>query len=400
MLDSIYAFLGVTPDIGHMCLSLFFCNLFAFGFSVVPPKNLVLRHLFSPVVCCGLYYCLFRDNLPWHIIADGFFVYMFVSLFPNKKWMPWTTTIVLLLHLANVQWLGTSMHTAPMMMTAIKLSTMSWDVHDNTVPAPSLVSLFGYVFFFPGFFVGPPCRYNEYMFNIGFQPHHGYLEAATGKAVTGVLCAILWYLLMDYNFAYVLEPEFQELSFYAKLGFLQVAGLSSRLMYYIAWKLSESAYILSGLGFLTHSQGLDFSGMENVDIVGIETSTSLRGFWQCWNKRTSSWLRDCIYTRLNCSRPNASLITFAVSAFWHGIFPGYYLTFLTASFFGMVGNKLYRLTKTWNVPGSAILGWMLTNFALSYGGAPFVLLDFYAGLAVWKEFYFFPHIVAGLFLLL
>lgn len=400
MSDSIYSFLGVSPDVAHMGLCLVLVNLFSFVFSLIPPKLTTARHLFSPLSCLMTYYMLFRDNLPWHIIGDILVTYCVLKVFPRNKYMPWVVTISLLLHLGNVQWLGTSVHTAPMMMTAIKLSLLAWDVHDNSVASPSLVSTFGYTFFFPGFFVGPPCGYEEYVFNIYFLPHPGYKMEALKKASVGMTCAVAWYFLMDYGYSWCLEPEFTEQTMVAKVLFLQLAGFSSRLKYYIAWKLSESAYILSGLGFKNHTEGkLDFSGIENVDIVGIETSTSLHGFWKCWNKRTTYWLRNCIYSRLPTSKMSASLITFAISAFWHGIFPGYYLTFLTASLFGMAGNKIYRMKLS--VPYlSGFFAWVFTIFAINYGGAPFVLLDFNAGLAVWSEFYFIPHILAGLLMVL
>lgn len=400
MTETFYSFLGISVDVGHMGFSLILVNLFSFVFSFIPPKLTTVRHLFSPLACLMTYYFLFRDNLPWHITADIIVTYSLLKVFPRNKLTPWIITTSLLLHLGNVQWLGTSVHTAPMMMTAIKLSLLAWDVHDNSVASPSLISTFGYTFFFPGFFVGPPCGYEEYVFNIYFLPHPGYKMEALKKAGVGIACAITWYLLMDFDYYFCIEPQFQDYTMPSKILFLQLAGFSSRLKYYIAWKFSESAYILSGLGFKNHIEGeLDFSGIENVDIVGIETSTSLHGFWKCWNKRTSSWLRECIYRRLPLSKTSSSLVTFAVSAFWHGIFPGYYLTFITASLFGMVGNKLHHLKIS--VPFlSEIFAWVITNFAINYAGAPFVLLDLSSGLMVWREFYFIPHIVAGLFMLM
>jgi len=42
-----------------------------------------------------------------------------------------------------------------------------------------------------------------------------------------------------------------------------------------------------------------------------------------WNKMTSLWLRYVVYERCR-----STFAVFLFSAFWHGFYPGYYLTFL------------------------------------------------------------------------
>lgn len=49
-----------------------------------------------------------------------------------------------------------------------------------------------------------------------------------------------------------------------------------------------------------------------------------------WNIRTLIWLRRVVYERAPYMNTAA---VFAVSAFWHGFYPGYYVAFFTAGLF-------------------------------------------------------------------
>lgn len=64
-----------------------------------------------------------------------------------------------------------------------------------------------------------------------------------------------------------------------------------------------------------------------------------------WNKGTNRWLRSIVYERMKCYR---LVLTYTLSAVWHGFYPGYYLTFANGAFFTIVARtvseiKLYPL---------------------------------------------------------
>lgn len=63
--------------------------------------------------------------------------------------------------------------------------------------------------------------------------------------------------------------------------------------------------------------------------VCFQTATSLKVNIDCWNKMTIVWLRRVVYDR--SPRAYSTWAVFAVSAIWHGFYPGYYLTFFSAA---------------------------------------------------------------------
>lgn len=48
-----------------------------------------------------------------------------------------------------------------------------------------------------------------------------------------------------------------------------------------------------------------------------------------WNTSTARWLRNCYYEQIQyyLGKKMASLATFMISAFWHGTYPSYYISF-------------------------------------------------------------------------
>ena len=57
-------------------------------------------------------------------------------------------------------------------------------------------------------------------------------------------------------------------------------------------------------------------------------STSLKVLLDNWNKMTSLWLRYVVYERCR-----STFAVFLFSAFWHGFYSGYYVTFLNGAIF-------------------------------------------------------------------
>lgn len=64
-------------------------------------------------------------------------------------------------------------------------------------------------------------------------------------------------------------------------------------------------------------------------------SLSLKNSIEHWNKGTNNWLRFIVYERV---KHNKLVLTYALSALWHGFYPGYYLTFANGAFFTMASR--------------------------------------------------------------
>lgn len=57
---------------------------------------------------------------------------------------------------------------------------------------------------------------------------------------------------------------------------------------------------------------------------------NLRESIEAWNMGTNRWLRMIVYERVN---KYSTILTYALSAVWHGFYPGYYLTFASGALF-------------------------------------------------------------------
>ena len=63
----------------------------------------------------------------------------------------------------------------------------------------------------------------------------------------------------------------------------------------------------------------------------------MRDSIDAWNVGTNKWLRLAAYDRLKSHR---LLLTYVLSAVWHGCYPGYYFTFLNGALFTFVSRKV------------------------------------------------------------
>ena len=181
------------------------------------------------------------------------------------------------------------------------------------------------------------------------------------KAATGVGWILLYIKFSSwYNNALVLGDDFLRYSFFHRVWILEMLGFTTRLKFYGVWTLTEGACILSGLGY----QGVDpktgrvsWNRLQNVDAFGVETAQNSRAYLENWNMNTNKWLRNYVYLRVTPKgkKPGfrASLATFTTSAFWHGFYPGYYLSFVLAAFVQTAAkSKFYLLLcseKSFNI---------------------------------------------------
>lgn len=236
---------------------------------------------------------------------------------------------------------------------------------------PGLLDYAGYVLFFPSLFAGPAFDYVEYrqwiettMFDLppGADPKTAPRTRkkrriprsgtpAAWKAVTGILW-ILGFLKFSgwYNAELVLSDQYLHYGFLRRVWHLEMLGFVTRMKYYGVWYLTEGACILSGMGY----NGVDpatgrvlWNRLQNVNPWGIESAQNSRAYLENWNMNTNRWLRNYVYLRVTPKgkKPGfrASLATFATSAFWHGFYPGYYLSFVLGAFLQTIAKSTSSL---------------------------------------------------------
>ena len=171
---------------------------------------------------------------------------------------------------------------------------------------------------------------------------------ATIKAVTGLLWIFAFLNFSKwYNSDSVLGDQYLKFGFPRRVWMLEMLGVTTRMKYYGVWTLTEGACILSGLGYKgvdPKTGKVDWNRLQNVNPFGVELAQNSRAYLENWNINTNHWLRNYMYLRVTPKgkKPGfrASLATFVTSAFWHGFYPGYYLSFVLAAFLQTVAKSM------------------------------------------------------------
>jgi lysophospholipid acyltransferase len=202
--------------------------------------------------------------------------------------------------------------------------------------------------------------------------------------------------------------EFMNQSIIYKYFFMLASVHVLRSKYYIGWKISQAAVIFCGLGYdvKTNEKGesvATFDRIENINITKFELEINPLNRIKYWNRTVHLWLKYHVFMRLvNVERklfmnnkPLASLITFMVSAFWHGFYPGYFVFFLQYYLIDQVSKYLEgkhdlfnKMEKLSIVPKN--LCRLFTCFVINYFGLCFSLLSLTGQHYFNKAFYFVP----------
>ncbi|XP_036292394.1 lysophospholipid acyltransferase 2 [Pipistrellus kuhlii] len=291
---------------------------------------------------------------------------------------------------------------------------------------PSLLEYLSYNCNFMGILAGPLCSYKDYISFIegrahrtpragedgGAGPPGPGAEPSPNAAVVQKLavCGLSLLAHLTVSNALPVEHNIDEhfratASWPAKALYLYVSLLAARPKYYFAWTLADAINNAAGFGF----RGFDGHGAARWDLVSnlrirqIEGSTSFKMFLDNWNIQTALWLKRVCYERTTW---NPTVQTFVLSAVWHGVYPGYYLTFLTAVLVTLAARAVRsNLRHHFLAPPPLkllydALTWAATQLAVSYTVAPFVLLSVRPSFAFYSSWYFCLHVACILVLLL
>jgi lysophospholipid acyltransferase len=187
-----------------------------------------------------------------------------------------------------------------------------------------------------------------------------------------------------------------------RIIYFQFCGFVERCKYYAIWTLTEGASILTGLGFTGFGPSGNslWEGAANVKMLEIEIPSNFKVVVDSWNMRTNVWLRECVYKRVTPKgkKPGfrSSMMTFATSAFWHGIASGYYLTFFFGGFVTSAGRLVRANVRPLVLPAPGapptlakrvydIVGTVVCILLLNYTAAPFMLLGIKESLLAWQR---------------
>ncbi|XP_018411181.1 PREDICTED: lysophospholipid acyltransferase 1 [Nanorana parkeri] len=445
-----------VSDLLHMPLeqvNFVACQLFALGVAVwfrtylsASHAHATVRHAFTTII--GIYLTVFCFG--WYslhiftLVLVCYFIMMNASPEKVQRYSFITALSYLTLCQINRVYIFnygilTTDFSGPLMIVTQKITTLAFQLHDgmshnaesltkqqlqNRVKKrPTLLEYLSYHLNFMSVLAGPCSNYMDYIAfvegshipsklkEVGLKEKRYVPDPSPNKAVLHKIsiCVISLILFLTiskaFPIAYIVDDTFiNESSFMTRLGYLYIATMACKPKYYFAWTLADAVNNAAGYGF----SGVDEKGNPKWDLINslniwkIEMATSFKMYIDNWNIQTAAWLKSVSYDRAPKYR---TALTFLLSALWHGVYPGYYFTFITGIPVMLVARAVrinfrhYFITSKVRKLGYDIITWIVTQLAISYTCAPFFLLAVEPTMKLYKSFYFYFHIVV-IFLLI
>ncbi|KAG0262949.1 lysophospholipid acyltransferase [Actinomortierella ambigua] len=414
------------------------------------PNNPGLKHIFS--LFSGFFLIVgIMNHLTglMHLLGSSIAAWRIMGTVKGK-WGPRLVFIVVMLHMTANHFIrqyndprGYQIdHTGAQMIMTMKLTSWAFSVEDGRrnpkdlsrhqqlqaiQEFPPLLHYLSYIFFFPAVLVGPSFDYADYIRFVNLQsftdPATGKITYPRGRVLASmkafgfslVALAALAAMGSRLDPFWCLEPEWKQLPFWQRFGYLQLVAFAARFKYYAVWKMAEGACILAGFGYNgkdPETGEVRWDASTNIDIWAYEKGESFKALADNWNMGTNKWLKYSVYVRVvpPGTKPGvmATFATFGVSALWHGISGGYGLFFLSAAAALTAGKMLrsHLRPRVVLADGKSApfwynrLGMLVTHATLNYLAISFLVLGFRDSLRVWKDLYFVGHVGVALILLL
>uniref|UniRef100_A0A8C7M1D8 Membrane bound O-acyltransferase domain containing 1 n=1 Tax=Oncorhynchus mykiss TaxID=8022 RepID=A0A8C7M1D8_ONCMY len=283
------------------------------------------------------------------------------------------------------------------------LSNVSFFLSSTSSSKPSLIEYLSYNLNFLSILVGPCSHYKDYIdfiegrhvqrrlrrLSASNTGQNGYdkvsepspMAAVTRKLLICGVCMVLFLTLTKaFPVTYNVDSHFvNEAPFLTRLTYAFFSIQAARPKFYFAWTLADAINNAAGYGF----KGVDEAGqvswdlISNISIWGIETATSFKKFIDNWNIQTGVWLKTVCYDRAP-RYPTA--LTFILSALWHGVYPGYYFTFITAIPITLAARAVRKNVRQYFLSSHPVklvydvVTWAATQLCICYTVMPFLLL--------------------------
>uniref|UniRef100_A0A8C7M234 Leukocyte receptor cluster member 4 n=1 Tax=Oncorhynchus mykiss TaxID=8022 RepID=A0A8C7M234_ONCMY len=287
---------------------------------------------------------------------------------------------------------------------------------------PSLYDMIAYSYCYVGIMTGPFFRFQTYVDWLR-QPSSldlpGWVPCMLRLRLVPVYGALFLTANMYFPLAYVRTEEFLEHHFFFRLFYMTVVFFVFRMRFYAAWCGAEAGCISAGLGCypegaLSKPGGgptvnyspdpespvvYDFKTIQNIDPYNTDFCVKVRHGMRYWNMTVQWWLHHYIY-------PNSPFKAYAlkagwtmfISAYWHGLHAGYYLSFLTIPLCIAAESAMEASVRAKLGPrGQSAFDWVhwfLKMRAYDYMCMGFVLLKASDTVHYWTSIYFIIHIIA------
>lgn len=422
--DYLEGILGAPSE--QLCLIITILLTIPFSFINYLIHGKYTRLYYSLILGLIFQYSIYGFNF-LHVIISSIFVYLFI-LFLGRKVTPWIVLIVTLIHLSALniyrviymygEW-AIDDTTTIYMMSLCKFSSFAFSYDDGKKEdkdfksehhksykikeMPSILEFFSYIFFYPTAIIGPFIEYKDFKNFINEEDCYKNLTKKLGTIIYHGLLKFILSLIIMGLFA-LLSPKFPQSLFgepdfiiqypkyWQRLVFLYFSAPVLRLKYYSAWTLSHSGLIFSGFAYgESPSQDgksivQDFEKGNYGNLILNEFGMNPRLKMVYWNMSVHTWLKYNVYTRvlsgpgvLKNNRNIASLITYVISAIWHGFYTTYYICF-TLIFLFEQGSALLEILGFYKFVDKRIYLWpfvsVINMLAFDAILIIFYLLDF------------------------
>jgi len=402
--------IGVSDDQVKFLLEVFACYPIALLWRRIPVP--ALKHLFS--IFTSIWLCNFMVSYQWiHTLFLALLCYVLLLIVGPKqgRYVIFVVAMGYLsgLHIYRMRtdYMGWKFDVTTQVMVMVqRLTAFAFNYYDgaaNPQPRempdkgfyeisngvkklPNILTFLGWMYMPAVFPMGPFVEFNHFLkvVNNDLKPSTSAVGPSMKCLVIAVACLGVNQVGTPlFNVLKLREADFVDSHSGVYIYFyVLISAFFLRNQYYFGFKIAEGAAILSGLGYA----GKDKEGKDKwdascgMDILGFEFATSYQMSSACWNMQTSVWLKRYIYFR--APRGNIALYaTYAVSAFWHGFYPGYYIFFITTAGVTDVHRRIQTLVSPYFEKSPALsklyllISVVATVCSVNYFVVSFIILD-------------------------
>lgn len=287
---------------------------------------------------------------------------------------------------------------------------------------PSVFEIFCYTYCYPGMFTGPFFKYRTYSDFIKMDPKIStfipWKDEISGRIKQILVFGVLYGCAAHFfSIDFVKSDAFSSEPFWYKVFYMVPIFFIGRMRFYSAWLLSECSFVTLTLGAyekdseprpghgptkkLAEYKNKEFSyeTIRNIDPYGCDFSPTVRLGMRNWNMGVQWWLANYVHKRWPISLKQFRIpAVMAVSAYWHGIDPGFFGAFLTMPFVMAAEDLLASVVKK-RLPSNMHsaydwVNWFAKMRAFEYMYMAFALLTLTDTFRYWKSTYFWLHVIS------
>jgi len=296
----------------------------------------------------------------------------------------------------------------------------------------SFLDLCLYCYCHVGILTGPYFKYRTYYdwLNMKYNKNISVMSFVLKRSKTLPFIIVAFIIVSKFaSFSYLTEDAFYSNPFWYRFIYMGLCFTLFRLRFYFAWILAEFSCMTACFGVyptvckprpgggptnlaelkkfdINESKDISFSfnAVHNINEYGVEFCPTVKDVLHTWNESVQYWMATFVYKRV-FYRPIGQPWTMFVSAYWHGLHPGYYMSLLTCTpgiWAEQYMDKGFK--QKFMKPNHYYLFDMFTWFCrcrlFDYMSIGFILLDYKSTMRFWGSVYYCGHVYCVFFILL